>query len=255
MLRNFGAATKIIDRALKVDPNGLGLWEVKARLAVDEKGDLRVAEDALAVMNSLPASSNEQKIEIAIARKKLLLLLRKYKELMQGMEDVPDDLFRSTPGALGDKYYGIGIARKGLHDEVAAQAAFLKAKTIIEAQLKQSPNDARIHAQSAKVLACLGEKETALVEAQRARELFPESKDAFGGQEITVAVAEVYAILGDNAHAIEILEALLNRPSWVAAEGLEVDPVWDPLRNDPRFQALVNKYRYKSERRVVSRGG
>jgi hypothetical protein len=80
---------------------------------------------------------------------------------------------------LGDKYYGIGAARKALHDEAAAQAAFLKAKTIAEAQLKQSPGDARIHALSAKVLACLGEKGGALLEAQRATELLPESKDAF----------------------------------------------------------------------------
>jgi eukaryotic-like serine/threonine-protein kinase len=245
-LRNFGAAAKIIDRALKVDPTGLGLWEVKASLAVNEKGDLGMAEKALAVMNSLPASSDEQKTEIAIARKKVLLLLRKYRELLQGMENVPDEVFGSTPGALGDKYYGIGIARKGLHDGAAAQAAFLKAKTITEAQLKQSPNDARIHAQSAKLHACLGEKEAALLEAQRARELLPESKDAFGGQEITAAVAEVYAILGDNGHAIEILEELLSRPSWITVEGLKVDPVWDPLRNDPRFQALLNKYGRKS---------
>ena len=246
MLRNFAAANNIMDRALKVDPNGLGLWEVKARLAVDEKGDLSVAEEALTVMNALPASSDEQKIEIAIARKKILLLLRKYRELLQGVEDVPDPVFESTPGALGDKYYGIGVARKALHDEAAAQAAFLKAKTIAEAQLKQSPGDARIHALSAKVLACLGEKGGALLEAQRATELLPESKDAFFGPEITASVAEVHAILGNNARAIEILEGLLSRPSWVAVEGLRVDPVWDPLRNDPHFQALLNKYGRKS---------
>jgi serine/threonine-protein kinase len=246
MLRNFAAANNIMDRALKVDPNGLGLWEVKARLAVDEKGDLSVAGEALTVINSLPASSDEQKIEIAVARKKILQLLRKYRELLQGMEDVPDPVFESTPGALGEKYYGIGVARKALHDEAAAQAALLKAKTIAEAQLKQSPGDARIHALSAKVLACLGEKEGALLEAQRATELLPESKDAFGGQEITASVAEVHAILGNNARAIEILEGLLSRPSWVAVGGLRVDPVWDPLRNDPRFQALLNKYGRKT---------
>ena len=242
MLRNFDAAIKVIDLALKVDPNGLGLWEVKTSLAVSEKGDLGVAEKALAVMNSLPATSDEQKTEIAIARNKILLLLRRYRELLQGMENVPDEVFVSTPGALGDKYYGIGTARKTLHDEAAAQAAFLKAKTVVKAQLKQSPDDAKIHAQSAKVLACLGEKEAALVEGQRAMELLPETKDAFIGPQITAAVAEVHAILGDNAHAIDILEGLLSRPSWVAVEGLKVDPVWDPLRNDPRFRELLNKY-------------
>ena len=246
MLRNFGAATKIIDRALTVDPKGLGLWEVKTSLAVSEKGDLGMAEKALAVINSLPASSDEQKTEIAIARKKVLLLLRRYREVLQGMETVPDDVFVTTSGALGDKYYGIGTARKALHDEAAARTAFRKARTILEAQLKQSPDDASGHALLAKVLACMGEREAALLEGQRAMELLPERKDAFGGQEITAAVAEVNAILSNNAHAIEILEGLLSRPSWVALEGLKVDPVWDPLRNDPRFQALLNKYGRKS---------
>ena len=92
----------------------------------------------------------------------------------------------------------------------------------------------------------LGENEAALLEAQRARELLPESKDAFGGQEITAAAAEVYAIVGNNNQAIEILEELLHRPSWIAVEGLKVDPVWDPLRSDPHFQALLNKYGRKS---------
>jgi hypothetical protein len=76
--------------------------------------------------------------------------------------------------------------------------------------------------------------------------LLPESKDAFFGPEITASVAEVHAILGNNARAIEILEGLLSRPSWVAVEGLRVDPVWDPLRNDPHFRALLNKYGRKS---------
>jgi len=55
-------------------------------------------------------------------------------------------------------------------------------------------------------------------------------------------VAEVYAILGENDRAIEILDGLLSRPSGVTVQGLKVNPIWDPLRNDPRFQALLDKY-------------
>ena len=94
----------------------------------------------------------------------------------------------------------------------------------------------------AKVLAYLGEKDAALAEARRATDLLPESKDAFGGPEIATGVAEVHAIVGDNARAIEILDGLLSRPSAVTVQGLKVNPIWDPLRNDPRFQALLNKY-------------
>jgi eukaryotic-like serine/threonine-protein kinase len=246
MLRNFGAANKIIDRALQVDPKGLGLWEVKARLAVDERGDLSVAEKALAAINSLAVNSDEQKNEIAIARANILVLLRKYRELLQEAESLPENPPQNVPPAFGGKYYVTGFAKRALHDSAGAQAAFLKAKDVASAQLEQSPDDARIHAQLAKALACLGEKDAALSEAQRARELLPENKDAFGGPEITAAAAQVDTILGHNADAIEILGKLLSRPSWITVEGLKVDPVWDPLRNDPRFQELLNKYGGKS---------
>jgi len=242
MLRNFAAANNIMDRALEVDPKGLGLWEVKASLAIDEKGDLSVVENALATINSLPANSSEQKTEIAIARANMLVLLRKYGELLQAADSLPDNPPHNVPPAFGGKDYVIGFAQQELNDSAGAQTAFLKAKDVASAQLKQSPDDARVHAQLAKVLACLGEKDAALLEAQRARELLPEKKDAFGGPEIAAAAAQVHAILGNNADAVKILEELLSRPSWITVEGLKADPVWDPLRNDPRFQALLKKY-------------
>jgi hypothetical protein len=96
------------------------------------------------------------------------------------------------------------------------------------------------------VLAQLGEKDAALAEAQRASELQPESRDAVDGPHITEDAAQVHAILGDNSRAIEILDGLLNRPSYLTVQGLRVNPVWDPLRNDPQFQALLNKHGGKS---------
>jgi serine/threonine protein kinase/tetratricopeptide (TPR) repeat protein len=247
MLRNFDEANKIIDRALKVEPNGFGLWEIKAMLAIAEKGDLSMAEKILAKLNSPPASS-EQRIEIARARTNVLRLLREYTGLLQEADGLADDLplFGTVPTGLGGKYYVIGIARKSLNDELGARTALLKAKSIAEAHLKQSPDDVDAHVQLAKALAWLGEKDAALHYAQRATELLPENKDAFVGPEITAAVAEVYCILGDNGRAIEMLDGLLSRPSWVTVQLLKVDPSWDPLRNDPRFQALLNKYNGKT---------
>jgi len=247
MLRKFDAANKSIDRALKVEPNDFALWEIKAMLAIDEKGDLSMAEKILAKLNSPPASS-EQRIEIARARTNVLRLLRKYTELLQEADGLADDLplFEAVPTGLGGKYYVIGIARKSLHDELGARTALLKAKSIAEAHLKQSPDDVDAHVQLAKALAWLGEKDAALHYAQRATELLPENKDAFAGPEITAAVAEVHCILGDNGRAIEMLDGLLSRPSWVTVQLLKVDPSWDPLRNDPRFQALLNKYNGKT---------
>jgi TolB-like protein/Tfp pilus assembly protein PilF len=242
MLRNYDAANKTIDRALAIDPDALEPLEVKSKLAIFEKGDFSVAENAFEAVKSIPMT-NEQKAKIASVRADVFLLERKYREGLQEAESLPDDLLAPIyPAALSGKYYLIGFARKGLQDEAGARAAFLKAKNLLEAQLKQSPDAADIHVQLAKVLAYLGEKDAALTEAQRATELLPESKDAFGGPEIAAGVAEVHAILGDNDRAIEILDGLLSRPSGVTVQGLKINPIWDPLRNDPRFQALLNKH-------------
>ncbi len=245
MLRNYDAANKTIDRALALDPNALGPWEVKSKLAIAEKGDFSVAERGFTAVKSIPMN-NQEKLRIAGARADVFLLERKYKEGLREAESLPDDLLAPIPAALCGKYYLIGFARKALRDESGAEAALLKAKDLVEAQLKESPDAADMHVQLAKVLAYLGDKDAALAEARRASELLPESKDAFGGPEIAAGVAEVHAILGDNGRAIEILDGLLGRPSTVTVQGLKVNPIWDPLRTDPRFQALLNKYGAKT---------
>jgi TolB-like protein/Tfp pilus assembly protein PilF len=245
MVRNYDAANKTIDRALALDPNALGPLGLKVNLAIAEKGDFSVAENAFAAVKSV-SMTNEQKIKTASELAGIFLLERKYKEGLQQSESLPDDLLAGFPGALGGKYYLIGSARKALHDEPGARVAFLRAKSAIEEQLKRNPDAADVHVQLAKVLAYLNEKDSALAEAQRATELQPESKDAFGGPEIAAGVAEVHAILGDNTRVIEILDGLLGRPSAVTVQGLKVNPIWDPLRNDPRFQALIEKYGAKS---------
>jgi len=240
-LRDFGAANKTIDRGLKVSPDNLGLWEIKAKLAVAEKGDLSVSEKAFQAAKSIPMN-DETKLRIAGGRVDVFLLERKYQEALQEAESLSDGLLSGIPQALCGKYYLIGFARKALHDEAGARAALLKAKDLVQAQLKQSPDSPDLHIQLAKVLAYLGEKDAALTEARRATEILPESKDAFGGPEITEGVAEVYATVGENARAIELLEGLLGRPSPVTVALLKLSPAWDPLRKDPRFQALIDKY-------------
>ena len=244
MLRDFRKANQTVDHALALDPKAFGLLEVKSKLAIVENGDFGVAERALAALQSANIS-NAEKLKAANARADIFLLERKYQEGLQAAENLPDDQIAAFPGHLWSKYYYIDFARKALHDDTGARAAFLKAKTTLEDQLKRSPANPDIHIQLAKVLAFLSEKDSALAEAQRATELIPQS-DAFGGPEIMSGVAEVYATLGENDRAIEILDGLLSRPSGVTAQALKVNPIWDPLRNDPRFQGLIDKYGAKA---------
>src|SRR5213075_37648 len=234
MQRNFDTANKTIDRALELNPNGIGLWEVKVKLAIAEKGDFAAYEQALDKLKSLPMSS-EERLKIVGGQAELLLFQRKYQQVLQLAESVPDESVAAVPGASAGKYYAIGVAKKGLADDAAAHSAFVKAQDILEEQLKQKPEDPDLHVQLAKVLAWLGQKDAAIAQAQQATDLRPESKDAFDGPRTTENVAQVYAILGDNGRAIELLDGLLSRPTGVTLQNLRVNPAWDPIRNDPGF--------------------
>jgi TolB-like protein/Tfp pilus assembly protein PilF len=245
MLRNFDAANRTVDRALQINPQAMGLWELKVKLGIAEKGDFGVYEQAVEKAKSFPMS-DEERLKTVGGEANLLLLQRKYQQLLQLGQRFADDSFAAVPGSLAVKYFAIGIAQKGLGDDAASRTALFKAKDILEEQVKQKPDDADLHVQLAKLLAWLGEKDAAIAEAQRAMDLRPESKDAFEGPQITEQVAQVYAILGDNARAIELLDGLLSRPSEVTLQTLKVNPAWDPLRNDPGFQALFAKYAGKA---------
>ena len=245
MQRNFDTANKTIDRALELNPNGIGLWEMKVKLAIGEKGDFSAYAPTLEKLKSLPMS-REERLKIVGAQAELLLFQRKYQQVLQLAESFPDDSLAAVPDSLAGKYFAIGVAQKGLGDDAAARTAFVKAKKVFEEQLTQKPEDPGLHVQLAKVLACLGEKNAAIIEGQQAIDLRPESKDAFDGPRITEHVAEVYAILGDNARAIELLDGLLSRATGVTLQNLKVNPAWDLIRSDPAFQALFVKYAGKA---------
>jgi TolB-like protein/class 3 adenylate cyclase/Tfp pilus assembly protein PilF len=245
MLRNYEKANKTIDRAVALDPNAFGPLAVKSKLAIAENGDFSVAEKVFDALKSVPMSK-EQKLEITGSQIDMFLLERKYQAALQTAESVPDAEIATFPPLVWSKYFYIGFARKALHDEDGARAAFLKAKTAAEEQLNRSPDVEKSHIQLAKALAFLGERDAALAEAQRAAELLPETKDAFGGPEVMESVAQVYAILDEKDRAIEVLDGLLSRPSAVTAQLLRINPIWDPLRNDWRFQDLLTKYGSKA---------
>jgi len=93
-----------------------------------------------------------------------------------------------------------------------------------------------------QILAGLDQKDAAIKEGKRAVELRPESQDAFDGPEVTAVLAQIYAWTGEHDQAFGLLDHLLVTPSGITVPVLKLDPIWDPLRKDPRFQALIDKY-------------
>ena len=131
-------------------------------------------------------------------------------------------------------------------DKDKARDAAEHALDFFERQVRESPNDADAHVQLGFLYVALGRKEDAIREGKQATEVLPESKDALDGPGVTLALAQIYAWTGEADQALQLIEHSLSSPAGISAPALRLNPVWDPLRKDPRFQALIDKYGAKA---------
>jgi hypothetical protein len=90
-----------------------------------------VYEQALEKMKSLPMSS-EERLKVVGAQADLLLFQRKYQQVLQLAQSIPDESLAAIPGASAGKYYAVGVAQKGLGDDAAARTAFSKQKIFLK---------------------------------------------------------------------------------------------------------------------------
>jgi serine/threonine-protein kinase len=231
--RNFETADKIFDRAIEAAPSSFGPRAEKGKLAIDWKGDLSVMENAL---TQVPTGVDPDGL-VAFGRMQLFLLQRKFSDALEVLKQSPQD------GSHFDKPRELFEAAiyTFLNDKEQAFSAFERARPIAEKALRESPDDASRHVTLGLILAGLGEKDLAIAEGKRAVELLPESQDAFDGPKMAVALAQIYAWTGESDQAFELLDRSLSTPGGITVSLLKLDPMWDPLRSDPRFQALINR--------------
>jgi len=240
--RNFEAADKIFDRGIEAAPESFGSRALKSELAIRWKGDVSVAEKELA---SMPPGVDPQGL-VTLGRAGVLTLQRKFKEALQVIQQFRGETLLVRASVTCPKASLEGTLYLYLDDKVNAHSAFERARIIAEQLVRENPDDAARHGQLGLILAGLGQKDAAIAEGKRAVELLPESQDAFDGPDVTVVLAQIYAWTGESDEAFRLLDHLLVVPNGITVPGLKLDPVWDPLRKDQRYQALIDKYAPKS---------
>ena len=228
-VRRYDDARTAVDRALEIAPGNEGALAVKA-LSFQAQGRLNEAAEILA-----KAPANSQNEALTFARVNQLYGERRFDEAIAQIQ-------QHTPAAFANDSRIItflGLCQKfaGKNDE--AGATFARAA----AAMKPTPDS--IVAVDARQLPChlawayagLGEKEKALEQARQA--ITDYDNDALSKPFAETALAIVQAQTGDIDSAIAALPHLLEAPNGVTVGNLRSDPIWDPLRNDPRFQKLV----------------
>ena len=126
-------------------------------------------------------------------------------------------------------------------DAAGERAESEEACALMEARLRERPDDGFAMTQLSWVYLALGRKADALRMAHRAAEWLPIEKDAFGGPSFAVGLAQIQARTGEAPEAVKTLRHLLSIPAGIAVSlnRLKIDPVWDPIRSDPEFQQLL----------------
>jgi TolB-like protein/Tfp pilus assembly protein PilF len=230
--RRFPEALATLDRILALEPEfGAALW-LKLRVFW-ATGDIQAAEQALASPKFSPYDRGMQALfQRRFAAAIEILSNEVAAETKRGERSWPEKL-------------QLGLSQQRVGDVAAARATHEQAVLDIRQELEKvapdSPTETDLHAALGWAYAGLGDAVAAIAEGEKAMAMRPTSKDPYEGPVQEENMASIYALLGDADHAIPILQRLIQTTysDAITPALLRLDPVWDPIRNDPRFQKLA----------------
>ena len=243
--RNYAAADKLYRDAIKVTPEALQLHTLLSRLQVSWKGDIAAAA---AILAALPPKAQAES-EVIMAWVNARVLQRRWDDALALLDKLPRTALPADSDGMMPHDANL-IFRGMLHhakgETEIARPFFEQARQHFEQKIAATPDYAKLHASLSQVLAYLGDKPGAIAAAERAMQLLPASVDAFDGPMMTIMAAQTFALIGENDRSLALLDQLLTTPNGADVPSVRLDPMWDGLRDDPRFEQTLAKHAPRS---------
>lgn len=228
-MRDWQKSEYYINKAIVSFPEQGYLYGRKSEIAIFGYGDTekatRLIDEGVQFAGERNLLSNRFSVECRSGR---------FQELLETYERFPDD----------DTYFlSKGIVYRFLGEEDQAKTSFDSAKVVHERWVQTVPHHIQNYGYLGLVYAGLGRKEEAIKSAQKAIELEPISKNALSAPYNHLELAYVYSMVGEQDKALDEIELILSIPFYLTTWDLKLDPIWDPLRDNLRFQELIEKYK------------
>jgi len=242
-LRDYRQALAIFDRIIALEPKDILYRLRRARVEVRERADLRPMQDVLgknftdnpALLRTHPSDC----FLVALWARDPVAA----DNVLAATAAMTDNAFGARGNSVAFSHaYAKGLVARMKGDGDGARAAFNAARAEQEKVVRAQPDDLT---QSVELCllglidAALGRKQEALSEGRRAVELLPLTKNALDGADILYFYAVICAEVGERDLAIEQLKTVAKIPAGASYGELRLDPLWDPLRGDPRFEKIV----------------
>jgi TolB-like protein/Tfp pilus assembly protein PilF len=234
-LRKYAEAIAMFNRALALEPRSIKLRINPGWVVFYAQADMAPLR---AVVNTIEAEGPSSAAEVAVNSFELALAERDPAAAARALASIPSEgdvgYFFKYPRAWYE-----GLFAKLRQDEPGAHSAFTAARAGVEKIVRAQPGSVASLTVLALIDAELGDKEKAIQEGRTACDMLPPTKDAAVGVNLITKLARIYALTGEKDLAVEQLDVVSKLPYGPSYGELRLDPEWDSLRGDPRFEKIV----------------
>ena len=235
-VRKYDAAIAMFDRIAALDPGNPATRTYRASVQFFARAEMAPLRAAL---NTIEAEGPAAAADVAPLAFDLARDERDPVAAARALANIPREGYTDANSVPFPHAWFQGLVAKLRQDAAGAQSAFTAARSETEKIVAAQPANAKPLSVLALIDAQLGNKDKAIQEGRAACDLLPVAKDAVDGTLLNTHLATVYALVGEKDLALQELETLSTIPCGPAYGELRLDPEWDTLRGDPRFEKIV----------------